>query len=115
MKTILITGAASGIGAAIASRVASTNVNLLLHSRSNIAGLSQVAENARLSGSKVSTLLSDLEDPDSAEFLVESAVNTFSSLDQIVSNAGFAERGKFGEIDFASLAKSEKTMPEVFF
>ena len=115
MKTILITGAASGIGAAIARRVASQNVNLLLHSRSNAEGLNQVAEQARLSGSKVSTVLSDLSDSDAAEYLVKSSVNTFAALDQIVSNAGFAERGKLGEVTFDNLLKSEKTMPEAFF
>jgi len=115
MKTILITGAASGIGAAITYRLASPKTNLVLHSRENVTGLEYVSDYAKSKGSNVSTILNDLGDETSAEELVEHTINTFASLDQVVSNAGYAKRGQFGDISYEDLRLSHQSMPEAFF
>ena len=88
MKTILITGAASGIGAAIAHRLASPETNLVLHSRENATGLKYVADLVKAKGSNVSTLLNDLGHANSPGDLIDHTMNTFNSLDQVVSIAG---------------------------
>ncbi len=93
VKTILITGAASGIGAAITRRLASYETNLILHTKSNISGLESVADSAIKSGSNVSVLLNDLAQQKSAEDLIDHTIKTFGCIDQIVSNAGYAQRG----------------------
>jgi NAD(P)-dependent dehydrogenase (short-subunit alcohol dehydrogenase family) len=49
-RTILVTGAASGIGAAVCRALASPGVALLLHTRRNRDGVSRVAAEVRASG-----------------------------------------------------------------
>ena len=115
MITVLITGAASGIGSATALRLAASGCNLLLHSRINQHNLDQVADRARDLGANVETALGDLTDPDIADNLVIICVSRFSSLAQIVSNAGFANRGEFGDTDVETLINAQKGMPEAFF
>ena len=51
-RVILITGAASGIGAATVRAVAQDGVAFLLHTRANRAGLDAVADAARDAGLK---------------------------------------------------------------
>ena len=114
-QTLLVTGAASGIGAAIAKRVSGVEKKLVLHSRKNLSGLEAVADKCRKNGSEVKVILGDLADPKIAEILVNEAVENFGSLDQIVSNAGFADRRIFGEIGAKTIIEAEKTMPEAFF
>ncbi len=113
--TVLVTGAASGIGAAVCRRIAGPGVRLLAHSRGNRDGLDAVAQAARDQGARVETLLADLEDAATPGRLVAAAVEAFGGLDQIVSNAGFAQRGAFGGLDLADLARAERVMPEAFF
>jgi len=113
--TVLVTGAASGIGAAVCRRIAGPGVRLLAHSRGNADGLAAVAEAAREKGAAVETLLADLEDAATPARLVAAAVEAFGGLDQVVANAGFAQRGAFGELDLAALARAERVMPEAFF
>ncbi len=115
MTVTLITGAASGIGAATAKRIAGPGRQLMLHSRSNKEGLNQVAAAVVDSGSSVEIILGDLSDGIFADSLVGEIVERFGGLDQIVSNAGFADRRLFGEVDTESLAKAYRGMPEAFF
>lgn len=117
---ILVTGAASGIGAAIARRVARPGASLLLHSRGAGSGdsrarLEAVAASARAAGARVETELCDLGERGAARELVRSTCSRFGALDQIVSNAGFADRRPFGEVDRATLERSLDTMTSAFF
>jgi len=113
-RVILITGAASGIGAAVCRRVAGRGTRLLIHARQNRAGLDAVAAAAREAGSDVATELGDLTDPDVPARLVVAAIREFGALDQIVSNAGFAKRGII-DSDIENLRRAERGMPEAFF
>ena len=58
-RVVLITGAASGIGAAVCRRIATRGTKLLIHTRHNKAGLEAVAEKARQRGSDVATAFGD--------------------------------------------------------
>ncbi len=114
-RIVLITGAASGIGAAAARKIAGPGVSLLLHSRGNRDGLEAVAASAREAGAEAETVLGDLIDPETPERLVAAAVEAFGGLDQIVANAGFADRRKLGEVDIEALSRAEHGMIEAFF
>jgi 3-oxoacyl-[acyl-carrier protein] reductase len=115
MTITLITGAASGIGAAAARRIAGPDRQIMLHSRSNRDGLDKVAADVAESGGSAEIILGDLTDGDFAESLIGETVERLGGLDQIVSNAGFADRRLLGDVDVESLIAAEKGMPEAFF
>lgn len=113
-RVILITGAASGIGASIANLVATPGTALMLHTRKNADGLARVAEGCRASGARVDTMLGDLADPEVPGRLVAQARQRFGAIDQIVSNAGQAQRGRFGELPIDAFTSAFETMPLAF-
>lgn len=113
-RIVLITGAASGIGAAACRRIAGRGTKLLIHARQNQAGLDAVADAARKAGSEVATALGDLTEPDVPARLINATVREFGSIDQIVSNAGFAQRGTI-DSNIDQLTRAERGMPEAFF
>jgi NAD(P)-dependent dehydrogenase (short-subunit alcohol dehydrogenase family) len=112
---ILITGAGSGIGAAIVRRIARPGTRLLLHTGQNAAGLEAVAEAARGAGSSVITALGDLADPAVPARLVLRARDGFGRVDSIVSNAGRAQKTMFGQLTEGELQAAFDTMPMAFF
>lgn len=110
----LITGAATGIGAAIARRLALPEAKLVLHTGRNAEGLDLVAKEARAAGAEVITMLGDLGDGAVAQALVQAARDHFGGLDQIVSNAGRAQKGAFGAISPGDLEAAFSIMPTAF-
>ena len=91
-RVILVTGAASGIGAAVCRLLAGPGVAILAHTRANRAGLEAVLAAARAAGAEVQGEFGDLVEPDVAARLAGAAVQAFGGLDVLISNAGFADR-----------------------
>lgn len=113
-RVIIVTGAGSGIGAAIARAVAAPQVALMIHTRRNAEGLSRLAEAARDKGASVETFLGDLGEPEIPGALVAAARERFGRVDQIVSNAGQAQRTQFGALQAEDLQKAFQAMPLAF-
>ena len=114
-RVVLVSGAASGIGAAVCRRIAGPGTALLMHTRKNREALEAVAAEARDAGAETELTLGDLGEPGTAGGLVTTALSRFGRLDQIVSNAGFADRRPIGEVDAETLRRSLAAMPEAFF
>ncbi|WP_374310403.1 SDR family NAD(P)-dependent oxidoreductase [Dongia sp.] len=96
--TILITGAASGIGAATARALARPGARMLLHTRSNRAGLEAVAAELEAMGARTALALGDLAARDTGAALVTAAIDAFGALDILISNAGFPLRPLIGSL-----------------
>lgn len=88
----VVTGAASGIGAATARRLAAGGFSLMLHTRENAAGLADVAAAAKAAGVDVATRTGDLASAGEGIALVAQCVSAFGRLDALIHNAGFADR-----------------------
>ena len=114
-RSILITGAASGIGAATARRLAGPGTRLLLHTRKSLEALDSVAKAAKEAGAEVETAIADLCKAGAGGELVEQAVAAFGTIDQIIANAGYAQRGQVGDVDRDDLDASLAAMPGALF
>lgn len=92
----LITGAASGIGAALAAGLAARGCSLLLVDRDPV-GLADVARQIRGRGGAVETRVVDLVDAEAIRALPDWVQERFGRLDILINNAGVALGGRFDE------------------
>ncbi len=115
MRSILVTGAASGIGAATARTFAAPGQALMLHTRKNREGVERVAATARQAGARAEIIMGDLADPATASHLVDATVQHFGALDVLVSNAGFADRTEFAILSDAGMMASVEAVQGAFF
>ncbi|MEM7618320.1 MAG: SDR family NAD(P)-dependent oxidoreductase [Pseudomonadota bacterium] len=92
-KNILITGASSGIGEALAHHYAQEGVTLYLSGR-NEDRLNQVAQACRDKGAEVTPTLVDVTDQDSMNDWIKSA-NEEAELDLVIANAGIGSKQEF--------------------
>jgi 3-oxoacyl-[acyl-carrier protein] reductase len=113
--SVLVTGAASGIGAAICRALARPGVAILVHTRTNRAGAEAVAQAVRDAGGAAAVAFGDLADPAVAAALVGAAVAQFGALDALVANAGFADRTPIADLDDAAMARSVEAIQGGFF
>ena len=99
MKTVLITGASSGIGKEMAYVYAENNYNLILVARrkENLEAIkSDIEHKHKLNVQRFDI---DLSQIDSAELLYKKVSEKGIKVDVLINNAGFGINGKFKEID----------------
>ena len=114
-EVTLVTGAGSGIGAALCRRLAGPGRAIVIHTRANRENAEKVAAAVREKGGEAHVLLGDLVERGVAERLVEETKRAFGGLDQLVHVAGFADRKKFGAQDEAGIERSLATITKSFF
>jgi NAD(P)-dependent dehydrogenase (short-subunit alcohol dehydrogenase family) len=114
-RKILVTGAASGIGAAACRALAGPGVAIAVHTRANRDGAERTAAAVRERGGKAAVLLADLAAPDAPARLVEQAAAALGGgLDVLVSNAGFADRTPVEQLADADFARSQDAIAWAF-
>jgi NAD(P)-dependent dehydrogenase (short-subunit alcohol dehydrogenase family) len=89
-KTVLITGASSGIGQGAAIEFAKHGANLVLGGR-NVDQLKETKNQCIKAGLKENQILwvaGDIAEQNIQKQLVDTAINTFNQLDVLVNNAG---------------------------
>jgi|SRR5579883_988811 3-oxoacyl-[acyl-carrier protein] reductase len=92
-KIAIVTGASRGIGRAIALRLIDEGAQVLLTARDEKA-LREVASNSTF-------VACDLRQPESAQKVVNTALEHFGALDILVNNAGATKRGEFESLSEA--------------
>lgn len=100
-KTVIVTGAGSGIGAATAKRFGEEGANVVLVGRT--------AEKLETTKSDMKgealVIAGDVSQWDDAQRIVAQAVARFGSLDILVNNAAIAEGGMIDEIEIETFRK----------
>src|SRR5689334_11325404 len=87
-KVALITGAARGIGRAVASKLSAEGARLVINDR-DAEPVEETAHLLRSGGATVSTCPGSITEDGFAERFVDAAIREFGALDIIVNNAGF--------------------------
>src|SRR5512138_2586826 len=95
-----ITGAASGIGRALALELAAGGCDVAIADRDE-AGLAAVAAELATRGRKVTTHRVDVSDPAQIQAFATAATAAHPGLNIVINNAGVALLGQFNEIDQA--------------
>ena len=95
MKSALVTGAAMGIGSAVARELAALKVSLLLLDI-NDSALDSVAKELRDSGASVEAVVGSVADPEACSRAVERACELYGRLDWVSHNAGVQRYGTAG-------------------
>ena len=102
-KTVIITGASAGVGAATARTFAHLGANLVLVARGQTA-LDKITEELSAITSVINIAM-DINDAVANENLLIKAAQAFGSVDVLVNNAGFHQRGEVASNQANDLAK----------
>lgn len=96
-KAVVITGASSGIGRALALRLAGEGAWVILAAR-NAERLRALAEECRGIGGKAESVPTDVAEEAQCRALVRRAKEAFGRIDMLVNNAGLSVVGKLEEL-----------------
>lgn len=88
IKTAIVTGASSGIGKAIAQKLAAEHIQVVLVARSKDKLISIAEEINKQGNGKVIAISADVSKRDEVESMVHQAREVFGSIDMYVNNAG---------------------------
>jgi len=87
-KIILITGASTGIGAALASAFAGQGARIGLHYHASAAAAASLADTISAAGGEAFLVRGDVADSREVARIVDETANHFGGLDGLINNAG---------------------------
>jgi short-subunit dehydrogenase len=98
-KIVIITGASSGIGKALATEFAIRGANLVLAARQYVT-LCEIAQNLQQEyGIKAIAVECDVAIETDCDNLIKQAIATFGKIDVLINNAGISMRALFNDVD----------------
>lgn len=96
-KTVIVTGASTGIGKSIAQLFLDKGYNVVINS-ANINNL-ETTNNELGNTERVAMVQGDISDLNTGKLLIETAVKRFGSADVLVNNAGIFEPKRFLDVE----------------
>jgi 3-oxoacyl-[acyl-carrier protein] reductase len=113
-RVAIVTGAARGIGRAVAETLAGRGARVLVNYARNSEAAMQVVHGIRSAGGQAEALELRLQDAMTAKGLFDAALNLWQRVDILVLNAGVARFGpmtQFSEEDFDQMFASNAKAP----
>ena len=107
-RTVLVTGASSGIGAAVAVGFAAAGASVAVHYHRNASGARAVLEAVESAGGRGLLVSADLTAPSGAADVVSAAEAGIGPIDILINNAG--DLGERGEVAVVSDAAYQHVM-----
>ncbi|MEY3730463.1 MAG: hypothetical protein RLZZ57_1219 [Pseudomonadota bacterium] len=99
-KAVLVTGASTGIGAAVAKGFAAQGARVAVHYNASATQAEKIVEEIRAAGGKALALRADVRSVEACRDLVAQARQQLGALDVLVNNAGgVVKRHPLHEID----------------
>jgi short-subunit dehydrogenase len=103
-KTVVITGASSGIGRELATVLARRCARLALAARDERA-LAEVVAECEASGARALAVPTNVTDEAACRRLIDETVAAFGGVDVLVNNAGISMWGRFDELEDLSIVE----------
>ena len=97
-KRIILTGASSGLGKAIALALTDYNPRLILNARRE-SELAALAEELKMKGAECDIVVGDVTQTDTQSKIIEKCIDTYQGIDLLINNAGIGALGPFAEAD----------------
>ncbi len=110
-KVVIITGASSGIGKALAYELAGRGANLVLGARQYVTLCEITQDIEKRFQTKAVAVQCDVSVEDDCAFLIKQAILTYGKIDVLINNAGISMRALFKDLDLKVL----KTLMDVNF
>ena len=107
-KTVVITGASSGIGKACAEAFAIRGANVVISGR-NIKNLEDTATELRKTGAQILAVAGDVSNETDCKILIKKAIEKFVEIDVLINNAGISMRALFADLDLDIIRKVMNT------
>lgn len=109
-KVVVITGASSGIGKALAFEFASRGSKIVLAAR-NLEKLLEIETEIRTQGNEVLLVKTDVSLEEECKNMIDETINRFGAIDVLINNAGISMRALFADLD----VKTMKQLMDVNF
>lgn len=97
-KVVVVTGASSGIGEALAQVYAAAGANVVLAARQQ-AKLEAVVAQIKANGGSAIYSVCDVVSADDCKALVDKAIETYGAIDILICNAGLSMRALFDDVE----------------
>lgn len=97
-KVVVITGASSGIGKAIALKLAEDGAKVVLGARTE-EKLTALADQIKKANGEVQYAAIDVKKKEDLNILIQAAVNAYGRVDVIINNAGTSELSRIDDLD----------------
>lgn len=110
-KVVVITGASSGIGKALAIEFAGRGANLVVAARQYVALCELTESLIREYGIQAVAVQCDVSVEDDCALLIKQSILTFGKIDVLINNAGISMRALFNDVDI----KVMKTVMDINF
>ncbi|MGA3189499.1 MAG: SDR family oxidoreductase [Bryobacteraceae bacterium] len=104
-KVAIITGAATGIGHAIAVRFAREGASVVVDYVGNPETANRTEEEIKSFGGKTIAVAADVSNPAQVQNLIESTVKAFGRIDVVINNAGIEKKAAFVDYPLEDLQK----------
>ena len=101
-KVVVITGASSGIGEAMAREYSKMGAKVVLGARRE-EELRRVADEIKAAGGEVAYAACDVVSEEGCKRLIDTAIDNFGGIDVLICNAGLSMRALFDECDLKVL------------
>ena len=97
-KTIIVTGASRGIGAAIVKMLAKEDYNIVLNYNKSEEIAKKMQEEFTRQGKNVEIFKADVSKREEVKKLIEFTINKFKKIDVLINNAGISQTRLFTDI-----------------
>lgn len=100
-KVALVTGASSGIGAAVAERLSRDGFAVVINYAGDASAAGALARQIESAGGRVIAVKADVADPKAVYAMFEAIASTFGRIDVVINNAGIMQLAPLSEADDA--------------